>query len=172
MPTWLTTIMSVVAGGVLTMFAAWLGDRRITQRDRERRREERRERLKTRRDDFQRDTLLALQVSSQKLLRNAGASLHQDVVAHRATGIWQRQQLPGTLADDQLQLSTEIMLLASRIRDDHVRTLAGQLRTTADSVGASSDETEAEHRMMAAATTQQALIDRIGTLVREMDDAD
>ena len=124
MPAWLATTMSVIAGGILTMLAALLGDRRITERDRERRLEERHERLLTRRNDFQRQTLLALQEASERLMRNTGASLHQDVVAHRTTGKWQRQQLPHDLSNDHLRLTTETMLLDSWVREDEVRALA------------------------------------------------
>ena len=170
MPNWIAATLSVIAGGVLTMFAAWLADRRLTERDRERRLDERAERLVTRRNDFQRETLLALQVASQTLLRNTGASLHQDVVAHRTTGKWQKQQLPDDLSNDQLRLITETMLLASRVRDDEVRALADRLRDLTSVVGLSSGESEAEGRMMAAADTQQVLIKRIGQLVRELDE--
>ncbi|MEG3148409.1 hypothetical protein U1769_00830 [Sphingomonas sp. ZT3P38] len=172
MASWLATTISVITGGVLTMLAAWLADRRLTERDRERRREEQRERLATRRTDFQRQTLLALQEASQKLLRNTGASLHQDVVAHRTTGKWQRQRLPDDLSNDHLRLITETMLLASRVRDDEVRALADRLRSQTAVVGISSGESEAQNRMMAAADTQGALIQRIGEIVRGLDEAD
>lgn len=97
MQSWLPTfvgVIGVIAGGVLTMVSAWLADRRLMARDRERRREERHERLVARRNDFQRETLLALQDACQKLLRNAGAALVSDVIAHGTGGEWQRQQLP------------------------------------------------------------------------------
>ena len=64
------------------------------------------------------------------------------------------------------------MLLASRVRDDETRTLAGRLRDRAAVVSLSVDGAEAETRMMAAADIQGALIERIGQLVREMDEAD
>lgn len=172
MPIWLATTVSVIAGGLLTMLAAWLADQRLTERDRERRREERRERVVTKRNDFQRETLLSLQNASQKLLRNTGASLHQDVMAHRATGKWQKQQLPSDLSNDHLLLITETMLLASRVRDDGVRAFADRLRTQTSVVGLSSGKSDAENRMLAAADTQQALIQRIGEIVRELDEAD
>jgi len=172
MPNWLATTMSVIAGGVLTMLAAWLGDRRITERDRERRSDERRERLVTRRNDFQRETLLALQEASQKLLRNTGASHHQDVIAYRTTGKWQRQQSTDDLSNDFLRLTTETMLLASRVRDDEVRGLADRLRTEASAVNFSIDESEAESCITAAGDTQSALIQRIGEIVRGLDEAD
>lgn len=172
MPAWIATTVSVIAGGVLTMFAAWLADRRLSERDRERRREERRERLVTRRNDYQRETMLALQVASQKLLRNTGASLHQDIVAHRTTGKWQKQQLPDDLSNDHLHLTTETMLISSRVRDEEVRTLADRLRDQTSVIGSSCDESEAQGRMLIAADTQQALIRRIGQLVRELDEID
>jgi len=172
MPTWLATTLSVIAGGALTMISAWIADRRLTERERERRLEERRERRAIRRDDFQRETLLALQVASQKLLRTTGRMHHLDVVAFRKTGKWQRQQFPDDLSDDNLRHMTETMLLASRARDDEVRTLSERLRDRTAVVGMSRDENEADSRMMAAADIQGALIARIGQLVREMDQAD
>ena len=169
MPSWLTTMLSVIAGGMLTMVSAWLADRRLAHRDRERRSEERHERVVMRRNDFQRETLLALQVTSQKLLRKTGEMLQLDIVAHRTSGKWQKQLLPDGIASDHLHLTTETMLLASRVRDDEVRTLADQFRSEAAIVGQSQDEHEAENRMMVAANRQQALIQRIGLLVRELD---
>lgn len=170
MPDWLGTVLAVVAGGALTLSSGWLADNRLTKRERERRNEDRRERIALRRSDFQRETLLALQVAAQKLIRTAGASLHQDVIAHRKAGKWQRQQLPDGLSDDHLHWTTETMLLSSRVRDDQVRSLADQMRSQANAVGFCSSEAEAERRMVAAADVHGALIERIGLLVREIDE--
>jgi hypothetical protein len=74
--------------------------------------------------------------------------------------------------DDHLRLTTETILLASRVRDDDVRTLADRLRSQTSVVGLSSGEGEAESRMLAAADTKQALIQRIGNLARELDEID
>lgn len=160
MPSWLATMMGTIAGGLITMFAAWLADRRLTERERE-----------CRRNDFQHETLLALQVASQKLLRATGSMHHLDVMAFRTTGRWQRQQFPDELADDHLQQITETMLLASRVRDYETRAFAEQLREHASAVSMSQNEGEAESRMMAVADIQSALINRIGLLVREMEEA-
>ena len=167
MPDWLATTLGVFAGGALSMLAAFLGDRRLAQRDRERRREELRERLLTRRADLQR---VDLQVASQGLLRSVGAVLYQDLLAQRTTGIWQKQQLPDALSEEQLRLTTEVILLASRVRDDDVRSLTDLLRTEAQAVLFSSSEEEAQTCMSAASKTQTALILRIGKLVREQDE--
>lgn len=162
----------MIAGGALTIVSAWIADKRLTERERERRSEEKRERRAFRRDDFQRETLLALQIASQKLLRTTGQMQHLDMVAYRTTGQWQRQQFPDDLSDDNLLYTTETMLLASRARDDEVRKLADQLRERTTAVGMSPSEREADGRMMTAAEIQGALVNRIGQLVREMDEAD
>jgi hypothetical protein len=171
MATWLEATLSVIAGGALTVISTWIADKRLTERERERRSEEKRERRTIRRDDFQRETLLALQVASQKLLRVTGRMQHLDMVAFRATDQWQRQQFPDGLSDDSLLYTTETLLLASRTRDDEVRKLADQLRECAAQVGMSPNGGVAESRMITAAEIQLALVSRVGQLVREMDEA-
>jgi hypothetical protein len=91
MPSWLTTLLSVIAGGALTIASGWLADVRQTARDRERRREETRERFLVRRNDFQRENLLELQSFLQKLVRTTGAMHHINQMAYRQAGKWQRQ---------------------------------------------------------------------------------
>lgn len=172
MPDWLKATLSVLAGGGLTILSAWLADGRLNTRDRERRREERRERLVARRNDFQRETLLELQSASQQLLRSSGAALHNDTMAYRATGVWQRQLLAEELSDDILRLTTQTMLLSSRIRDEEIRTLADRLRSHVAQSGVSRSEAEAELEVSAAAAAQQALIQRAGLLLRDLDDLD
>lgn len=170
MPNWLATTIGVIAGGVLTMLSAWLADRRLMLRDREKRREERHERLVTRRNDFQRETLLALQNASQKLIRNAGAALVADTLAFRAGGSWRAQKLPDDLDSDILRQMTETLLLASRIRNDDVRDLADRLRRHVGEITFASDQNHAENRMAAATETHSQLIARIGQILRELDD--
>ena len=172
MPNWLAATLSVLAGGILTMLSSWIADTRLTERERERRREEQKERRAVRRDDFQRETLLALQVASQKLLRTAGAMHHQDVLAFGRTGKWQRPLFADDLSNEQFQLNVETMLLASRVRDEGVRVLAEQFRHRALSVGRSPDEEAGESRMMEAADIQQALLQRIGHLIRQLDEVE
>lgn len=177
MPSWLATTISVVVGGILTMLAAWIADKRLTERERERRREERRERFVIRRTDFQRQTLLDLQVAAQKLLRTTGAMLYQDLLAASKSGEWQTQKFGedlfgNGLSNEHLLHNTETMLLASRVHDDSVRSLANELRDHSAKISMSPNQQIAEERMTSAAKVQQVLIDRIGQLVREMDEAD
>lgn len=169
-PTWVATTIGVMAGGSLTMMSNWIADKRLSERERESRREERRARLEARRNEFQRETLLALQVASQKLLRTTGAMLHQDVMAFRQTGHWQRQQFADDLSNEHLRQLTETMLLASRIRDDEARELANRLRSYVAVVCSAADRDTAETRMSKAGDTQQSLLERTGQLIRALDD--
>jgi len=97
---------------------------------------------------------------------------HLDEIAFRTTGQWQRQQFPDDLSDSGLLHMTETMLLASRVFDEEVRKLADQLRERVTSVGMSPDQGEADIQMVSAGDIQRKLINRIGQLVREMDEAD
>lgn len=151
------------------MFSGWVADKRLNDRERERRREERYERLEARRNDFQRDTLLALQVASQKLMRVAGAMHQRDLLAFRNTGAWQSQQFGEELSNEHLLHGTETMLLTSRIADGEARGLANKFREQATIVSYCTNENEAENRLKTAADLQALLIERIGQLVREMD---
>jgi hypothetical protein len=62
------------------------------------------------------------------------------------------------------------MLFTSRIRDDKVRDLADRLRIYVHEIASSPDEATADGRLLVAGNTQQTLIQRIGQLVRELDD--
>ena len=166
---WIETVAALVVGGLLSLAGGWLSDWRLTARERERRREERNDRFFERRDEFQRDTLLQLQNASQKLLRNAGAMLHQDIVAYRTSGVWQKQMLPDNLSEDGLKLNTEAMLLASRVHDEEVRNLTGKLREEIVTVSLAPGEAEAENRMGRSAEIQRELIERTGHLLRQLD---
>jgi hypothetical protein len=170
MPDWLATTVSVLAGGALTIVSSWMSDGRSTKQERERRQEDRRDRLADRRNEFQRETLLSLQGVAQKLMRNAAACFHQDRMSYKKSGTWQRHLLPDDLSDNQLLLMTETMLLASRIRDEGTRNSADQLRSLVAEIGESENERGAASKMKAMGELQVVLIQRIGKLVREIDE--
>jgi hypothetical protein len=170
MDDWLSTTFSVVAGGLLTAVSTWLNERRITDREREQRKEERHDRISARRSEFQRETLLALQLACQRLIRNAGASLHHDIVAYRTSGKWQKQLLPDELSNQQLELTTETMLLATRIRDEEVRQLVHEFRIRLGNVFITGGEAESQMALLAAGELQGPLLERIGKLIREIDE--
>ncbi len=69
------------------MVTTWLADHRLTAREREQRSGERAELRILKQNDFQRQTLLDLQVASQRLLRMMGAIRHEDVMRSRSGGV-------------------------------------------------------------------------------------
>lgn len=169
MSSWIETSLSVALGGALTIASSWLADSRLLNRDRERRNADRTERLTDRRNELQRETLLALQVASQNLLRNGGACLHADILASRKSGKWVKHQLPDGLSDDGLRLNTEVMLLSTRVIDNEIRLLADQLRTDVVEAEFATSESDGMASMNKASETQHRLLDRIGVKIREME---
>lgn len=92
-------------------------------------------------------------------------------MAFRQTGQWRSQLLPEGLSDEFFFQNTEAMLLASRVRDEEVRLLAAQLRDHAATVSIAADQRISDSRTLEAANVQNALVERIGQLIRELDDA-
>jgi len=171
MPEWLNTLLSLIAGSMLAMVSGWVNDRRATARDQQARAEERRDCLRLRRDDFQREALIKLQDTAMRLARCAGAANHQDVMAFRKTGKWQKQMLSEDL-DEQFRLQTaEMVLLATRIRDEKARNLAGEFREQCAEVGFAKSENAAERTLITMSQRLTELHERSGQLIRELDDA-
>jgi hypothetical protein len=169
MQDWLKTMITLLAGGALTILTAWLADNRLNKRERESRREEQQERLQVRRSEFQRDTLLDLQNTSQGLLRNAGALHFQSVLAVHEAGERGRKPLSENLSDEHLQLQTRVMLLASRVRDDEIRELVDALKAGTSSVIFAKSEVESRALFMQIMETQSQLLVRTGELIRSLD---
>lgn len=170
MPDWLATFLSLLAGSVLAIGSGWVSDRRSAARDREKREAEYRERLIGRRDEFQRETLLQLQDAAMRLLRATGAALHADTMAFRSTGRWQRQKLGEDQSEGHRLAVQETLVLATRVRDEQVRELADALRIRCSDTLFSESELTGQQAMLAAAATHGELTQRIGELVRQIDD--
>lgn len=172
MPDWIETVLSVVSGGAVVIITQWLADSRLHRRERARRAEDRADRIAMRQSDFQRETLLGLQVAAQKMMRNTGATFHRWSVALRGGTPWGAGRLPENLEEEGLRWRTETMLLASRVRNADVRNLADLLREHCTAFDLSKTEPQGEAAMAAAGRTHEMLIQRIGQLIREIDDVD
>ena len=85
------------------------------------------------RDDFQRKTLLQLQVAMRRYARTVGKAHHHDVMEHRKTGKW------GSLLGDDLNHSlsdtlSPVMWLKERVHDDKLRMLIKHMTDTSSNV--------------------------------------
>lgn len=152
----------------------WIADfaqhRWNARREREARLEQRRDLLRQRAADFQRETLLALQDSSAKLVRATGKSHHQDVLAARAGGAWGRQQLVDNVSDEFFQAQVATSTLRVRVRDDQVRNLALAVSDHCIAATMSTDQRAAERTLLVMSDASIALNERIGELLRNLDD--
>jgi hypothetical protein len=147
----------------------WLADHRLTAREREQRSGERAELRILKQNDFQRQTLLDLQVASQRLLRMMGAIRHEDVMRSRSGGAYGGRSVTTQLSDGLFEANVDTMLLASRVQDQEVRTLSERLRDLAARVCVAASESDSDDAMQSAAIIQQRLIERTGELIREID---
>jgi len=173
----ITAILGFLFGGL----SEWLRDRRAHRRElesqertavreREARDALRRDQLMERRNNFQRETLLELQIEMAKLMRATGEANHHDVMAHRAEGEWQRQLYPAEL-DTRIHVGmTKGTMLGVRIRDELVRELVTEMKSECARTVHCKSEQEAEHAINEASSYYVKLNDRIGELLRKLDD--
>jgi hypothetical protein len=139
-------------------------------REREAREVLRKDQLLERRVTFQRATLLELQEELAKLVRATGEGHHQDVMAHKAGGHWQRQLYNEELNQRMHLANVKTLLLGVRVRDEQVRELTKNLRELSASVARSRTPEAAEHALYEGTLIYEKLNDRIGELLRQLDD--
>jgi hypothetical protein len=165
-------VLTLLIGYGTRSLSDWLQHRRSVERERDAREATRRDRLFERRSTFQRDTLLALQEATMRLARATGAIHHQDTMSFRSTGIWQRQLLPDDLNEGFRLAQVETSTLAARVRDDATRELVARFRKLcADSV-ISVSQAQGDGLMTNMSPMLDDLNQRIGELLRTLDDAD
>jgi hypothetical protein len=170
MPTWLPTIITFLLGFGTKWLTDWAQHRRIVERDREAREATRREQLFERRATFQRETLLALQQAAAELGRATGRIGHLDTMAIRATG--RTQRLPDDLDEGYRLAQVRTSMLTVRVRDAAIRELAEQLRQlSVDSIDAKTED-DRDRIMNAAMQANIQLNERIGEVLRTLDDAE
>ena len=174
-------VLTAFLGFVASSTSEWFRDRRASERERaaaeatsarERgaREAARRAQLLERRASFQRETLLNLQDAVVKLSRAAGRMHHLDVIENRKTGEWGRHLLPEDLNDDAHDANVMLMVLTARVRDDRIRETVETFRTHAGRVGISRTEQAAREALDRMAEVLEPLHERIGEVLRKLDD--
>lgn len=174
-------VLTALVGFVTASISDWLRDRRASAREREaaeanRTRERegreaaRREQRFERRAAFQRQTLLDLQEAVQKLVRTTGEMKHHDTMAVRAGGEWGKQLLGEDLNNRSHLTNVQTTMLGVRVRDESVRNLLRELREECMHSQLAGSEAEAERALVKAASIFEKLNERIGELLRKLDD--
>jgi hypothetical protein len=162
-------VLTLLIGYLTKYLTDWLQFRRSMQREREARENTRRDELLARRNTFQRETLLALQEAFMQLNRATGAINHQDNIAGQAGG---RQQLPDGLSEGYHAAQTRTSMLVSRVRDARVRELVEKLRQFSVDSTMGGTQGDRNRAMAAMAELYDPLNQRIGEILRTLDDAD
>jgi hypothetical protein len=88
---------------------------------------------------------------------------HQDNMAARATGEWQKHLYSDDLNNRSYAANVKTLMLGVRVRDDSARTLLGELRGESVSATISRDQKESELAMMKMAASFQKLNENRGT---------
>ncbi len=148
----------------------WLQHRRASQRERDARLDARQDQLRERRATFQRQTLLDLQESLLQLVRSAAVMHHQDVMAYRKTGNWQKQLYDNEISEDFRLAHARTTMLSVRVRDDTVRDLVNTLKSHATNSGMCATQKDSELHIWEMTTTYENLNHHIGEILRSLDD--
>lgn len=162
----ITLIVGVVLKGIFDLIA----DGRAERREKNARRELRLDAFRQRRDEFQRATLLELQDVVARGARFAGRANHEDIMAFRESGQWRKQLLSEEVDSGILAAQTELGLLRVRVRDVAAQQLASRLASFITDVALSRSEATAEAAMSGMVPVLVELQERIGELLRELDD--
>ncbi len=106
----------------------------------------------------------------QDLARATGAGHHQDEMAYRKTGQWQKQLWSDDLNDENHLAMRRTGILRVRLRDSSLRELVGSIRSYSAqvTVSVSRDASTSAANSMGALFEQ--IQERVGELLRTRDD--
>ena len=106
-----------------------------------------------------------------RLARCTGAAHHQDVMAFRKSGKWQKQHLGEPVNSDFRAAQAELTLLATRVNDTATRDMADGFQSICVRALFSPSEAASERAMAEMGEMLTELHKRSGQLIRELDEA-
>jgi hypothetical protein len=175
--TGITTAINTFSGAVSVLLGfatSWLSARyqntATVKRERESRLAVRHDQMAERRAEFQRQTLIELQDAVFDLMRATGAMHHQDEMAFRKTGQWQKQFLGDELDQKALMSNRRTSMFKVRVRDGSLRDMVGKLSNLCAQVAISIDRDHSNGAMMEAGELFEKVQERIGELIRTIND--
>jgi len=180
--TWLPLLTALIGYGT-SAITEYFRDGRTRERDRvtavatstrerETREAARRVQIAERRSSFQRETLLSLQDAIFELARASGQMHHIEEMESRKTGKWGDLLFPDDLDRQHRDAGVKTLTLLVRLRDEEVRALTKEFRDHANRAGICKTESESQKALMAMADAMERLHERIGFIVRKLDDDD
>src|SRR5215472_5237787 len=138
--------VGVVLGSLTTSVLTIYRERLATRREQALRDEQYERQRAAARDTFQRDSILALQASISDLIGAAYRELDRLVAEFSQTGTWPTRQWETPTAIGWSEALLRLEQSRARVFDDQLRSLAGDVRSTAgDSIWADSFPAAKEH---------------------------
>lgn len=131
------------------------------------RKELRSDALRLKRIEFQRSTLLDLQVAAHNLCRQAALTNLALVQAEREGR--RNTKLPGTLAEDLRAASANFQLLRVRVQDSQIRALCDALIEVVSMVAISNNTEASNDALVSATLVHNKINERIGLVLRSLD---
>lgn len=163
-------VFTLILGYLTKSVSDWLQHRRTIERDRESRDAARQDQLFERRTTFQRQTLLDLQESLMQLARTTGAMHHHDMMTYRRSSEWQKTLFPEDLNENNRLAVARTSILAVRVQDASVREMVESFKSEPASVTESVSLDESRSAMSRMGSIFEKLNQRIGELLRKIDE--
>ncbi len=151
--------VSAIAGSVVTQI--W-----TSRRDERGKALEAAAERRNQRHDFQRKTLLQLQVAVQRFARAAGAAEHHNKMQFRKTGAWSTI-LPEDMNENYYTSSMNMIRLSNRVLDKTIRERIDLTRGLTVSILLAGSQSEADDKSRLFAEQLNQLNDALGQLLRE-----
>ncbi|MGD0682549.1 MAG: hypothetical protein ABR990_10895 [Terracidiphilus sp.] len=169
---WLPLVTALL-GFASGAFSEWVRDRRAYGREKEARDSLQRAQRLEQRDSFQRQTLLDLQASLMKLMQSTHAIYRIDMSNLNNFGKRDVGLYPPGASNECMQDNARTWLLNVRVRDEAVRNLTQRFKGKLTEATESSCSQEAAQKAMCTAELCFiALNERIGEVLRSLDDAE
>jgi|SRR5271170_4786890 len=164
-------IIIALIGFVSAVLIESIRNKSVHKRERDARDAVRRDALLERRNEFQRQTLLALQDSAMKLMQTTTALHHADLMSYHEEGKWPTKPYPADTERENMLANAQTALLGVRVYDDVVRERLQQLKDKCTfGTLPFSDEALSRAAMREAGIIFVQLNKRIGEVLRSLDD--
>ncbi len=164
--------IGVVIGGIVTGYSTVRAERVRAENaaaiDNAKRRDDR----ALGRDNFQRETLLALQDVASELVTLATQVNRVDETSFAKTGKWPSGRTRAEITPDHLDARLSLRKLQSRVVDDEVRRLVDSMLATDAAVSAATDPEAARRSLADIQANERRLIARSGELILQAFRAD
>ncbi len=125
---------------------------------------------KHKRNEFQFENLIAVQDSIARFLRANGEAQHHDTIEYHKSGTWGHSQINSELNQRLLDENVLLIKLSSRVHNEEVRSLIGELRKMHTNNIFTKNEKDSMAAMSEMAKIAGNLHDIIGQEVRKFPD--